>query len=71
MSHDHVQDPAAAAAEARKENALAAKILIAIAAVVILAVILVALFGPQLIGIYGLIGTFIVYAVMLAFTAGN
>lgn len=56
---------------APEDNRLAIRIYIALLVVIVLAALLVVLFGLPALGIIGIVLTIVVFAIMLAFTAGN
>lgn len=63
--------PEQLAAQDRAETRLATVIFACIAGIVAVLALLVIVVGPQVLGIVGLIGTVLFFAVMLAFTAGK
>ena len=54
-----------------ESHRLAVRIYLAVAAVLVVAVLLVLAFGLHVLGLIGIVLTVIVFAIMLAFTAGN
>ncbi|MFI0395384.1 hypothetical protein [Paracoccus jiaweipingae] len=58
-------------AQSRSENRVAALLLTGVLLLLVAAVAAVWLFGTPMLGVIGLIGTAVVFAIMLAFTAGN
>lgn len=64
---EHVE----AATDDAAANRLAMRIILVTVLVLVVAAVIVVAFGPPALGILGLIATLVIFAVMLAFTAGN
>ncbi|MDO5704689.1 MAG: hypothetical protein Q4G49_06380 [Paracoccus sp. (in: a-proteobacteria)] len=72
MSQDsRALTPDEKAAQDRAENRQAAVIFTCIGSIVLVLALLVVLVGPHMLGFIGMVATVLVFAVMLAFTAGS